>query len=162
MFTTKRVFALAALMMAASVGTVEMSRNTARAAEPMTMTPIEAYSAGRVETAFDLVAAMPASAPFMVPMAQKGDLLVPPGCTDTDADAQDECMDAYEMDSPKPGIRNARSARRRCWLDPMTLAGVTDGAESQARRRRASTKAPNHETFLGADAQRIREAVALA
>ena len=128
MITTKRLFALAALMMAAGVGTVEMSRSTAQAGEQRTMTPIEAYSAGRVDTAFDLVAAMPASAPFMVPMAQKGDLLVPPGCAGMDADAQDECMDvAYEMDSLPSAVFETREGTTSTLLklDPMTLAGVT-------------------------------------
>ena len=128
MIITKRLFALAALMVAAGVGTVEMSRNTAQAAEPMTMTRIEAYSAARVDTAFDLVAAMPASAPLMVPMAQKGDLLVPPGCAGMDADAQDECMDvAYEMDSLPSVVVETREGTTSTLLklDPMTLAGVT-------------------------------------
>jgi hypothetical protein len=128
MIITQRLFALAALMVAAGVGTVEMSRNTAQAAEPMTMTRIGAYSAARVDTAFDLVAAMPASAPFMVPMAQKGDLLVPPGCAGMDADAQDECMDvAYEMDSLPSRVFETREGTTSTLLklDPMTLAGVT-------------------------------------
>ena len=128
MIITKRLFALAALIVAAGVGTVEMSRNTAQAAEPMTMTRIEAYSAARVDTAFDLVAAMPASAPFMVPMAQKGDLLVPPGCAGMDADAQGECMDvAYEMDSLPSVVVETREGTTSTLLklDPMTLAGVT-------------------------------------
>ena len=128
MIITKRLFALAALMAAAGVGTVEMSRNTAQAAEPMTMTQIEAYSAARVDTAFDLVAAMPASAPFMVPMAQKGDLLVPPGCAGMDADGQGECMDvASEMDSLPSAVFETREGTTSTLLklDPMTLAGVT-------------------------------------
>ena len=127
MIIAKRLFALAALMVAAGVGTVEMSRNTAQAAEPM-MTRIEAYSAARVDTAFDLVASMPASAPFMVPMAQKGDLLVPPGCAGMDADAQGECMDvAYEMDSLPSVVVETREGTTSTLLklDPMTLAGVT-------------------------------------
>ena len=130
MIITKRLFALTALMVAAGVGTVEMSRRTAQAGEQRTMTPIEAYSGARVDTAFDLVAAMPASAPFMVPMAQKGDLLVPPGCVGVgvDADAQDECMDvAYEMDSLPSTVIETREGTTSTLLklDPMTLAGVT-------------------------------------
>ena len=136
MIITKRLFALAALMMAAGVGTVEMSRNTAQAGELMTMTPIEAYSAARVDTAFDLVAAMPASPPFMVPMAQKGDLLVPPGCAGMDADAQDECMDvAYEMDSLPSAVFETREGTTSTLLklDPMTLAGVTGELQIPSR-----------------------------
>ena len=128
MIATRRVFALAALIVATGVGTVEMSRNTAQAAEPA-MTRIAAYSAAQVDTAFDLVAAMPASAPFMVPMAQKGDLLVPPGCAGMSADAQDECMDvAYEIDSAPSTVVESREGTTSMLLklDPMTLAVVTD------------------------------------
>jgi hypothetical protein len=132
MITTKRVFALAALIVATGVGTVEM---TAQAAEQQTMTRIEAYSAARVDTTFDLVAAMPASAPFMVPMAQKGDLLVPPGCAGMSADAQDECMDvAYEMDSVPSAVIETREGTTSTLLklDPMTLAVVTDQTLQQS------------------------------
>ena len=131
MIITRRVFApLAALIVATGVGTVEMAGNTAQAAEATTMTRIQAYSAARVDTAFDLVAAMPASAPIMVPMAQKGDLLVPPGCAGMSADAQDECMDvAYEMDSLPSRVFETREGTTSTLLklDPMTLAIVTDG-----------------------------------
>ena len=135
MITAKRVFALAALVVATGVSTVEMTRNTAQAAEPTSMTRIQAYSAARVDTAFDLVAAMPASAPFMVPMAQKGDLLVPPGCAGMSADAQGECMDvAYEMDSVPSAVVETREGTTSTLLklDPMTLAVVTDQTLQQS------------------------------
>jgi hypothetical protein len=128
MITAKRVFALAALIVA-GVGTVEMTRDSARASESMTMTRVQAYSAARVDTAFDLVAAMPPSAPFMVPMAQKGDLLVPPGCAGMNSDAQDECMDvAYEMDSAPSAVIESREGTTSTLLklDPLTLAVVSD------------------------------------
>ena len=134
MITTKRVFALAAMIVATGVGTVEMTRDSAQAAES-TMTRIQAYSAARVDTAFDLVAAMPASAPFMVPMAQKGDLLVPPGCAGLSADAQGECMDvAYEMDSVPSAVIETREGTTSTLLklDPMTLAVVTDQTLQQS------------------------------
>src|SRR6185503_15736653 len=113
------------MIVAAGVSTVEMTRDSAQAAES-TMTRIQAYSAARVDTAFDLVAAMPASAPFMVPMAQKGDLLVPPGCAGMSADAQGECMDvAYEMDSVPSAVIESREGTTSTLLklDPLTLAG---------------------------------------
>ena len=135
MITAKRVFALAALVVATGVSTVEMTRNTAQAAEPTSMTRIQAYSAARVDTAFDLVAAMPASAPFMVPMAQKGDLLVPPGCAGMSADAQGECMDvAYEIDSMPSAVVETRQGTTSTLLklDPMTLAVVTDQTLQQS------------------------------
>ena len=136
MITTRRVFALSALIVATGVGTVEMAGNTAQSAEATTMTRIQAYSAARVDTAFDLVAAMPASAPVMVPMAQKGDLLVPPGCAGMSADAQDECMDvAYEMDSVPSAVKETREGTTSTLrLDPIPLAVVAgkriDGRES--------------------------------
>jgi hypothetical protein len=129
MITAKRVFALAALVVATGVATVEMTRNTAQASETASMTRIRAYSAARVDTAFDLVSAMPASAPFMVPMAQKGDLLVPPGCAGMTSDAQDECMDvAYEMDSAPSAVIESREGTTSTLLklDPLTLAVVSD------------------------------------
>jgi hypothetical protein len=128
MIATRRVFALAALIVTTGVGTEEMTRNSAQAAEPA-MTRIAAYSAARVDTAFDLVSAMPASAPFMVPMAQKSDLLVPPGCAGMSADAYDECMDvAYEVDSVPSTVIESREGTTSTLLklDPMTLAVVTD------------------------------------
>jgi len=123
MIIKRTVFALAPLIVAMGVGI-----GAAQAAEATMMTQMQAYSAARVDTAFDLVAAMPASAPFMVPMAQKGDLLVPPGCAGMDADAQDECMDvAYEMDSLPSAVFETREGTTSTLLklDPMTLAGVT-------------------------------------
>ena len=136
MITIRKVFALAALIVVTGAGTVEMAGNTARAAEAMMMTLIQAYSAARVDTAFDLVAAMPASAPVMVPMAQKGDLLVPPGCAGMSADAQDECMDvAYEMDSVPSAVTETREGTTSTLrMDPIPLAVVAgkriDGRES--------------------------------
>jgi hypothetical protein len=129
MITTRKVFALAAMIVVTGVGTVEMTRTTAQAAEPSTMTRVQAYSAARVDTAFGLVAAMPASAPFMVPMAQKGDLLVPAGCAGLSADAQGECMDvAYEVDSTPSAVIETREGTTSTLLklDPMTLAVVTN------------------------------------
>jgi hypothetical protein len=130
MIIRRRVFALAALIVATGVAT-----GAAQAAEATMMTRIQAYSAARVDIAFDLVAAMPASAPFMVPMAQKGDLLVPPGCAGMNADAQDECMDvAYEMDSVPSAVIETREGTTSTLLklDPMTLAVVTDQTLQQS------------------------------
>ena len=98
---TRKVFALAALIVASGVVTVELTRSTAQAAEPQIqiMTRSEAYAAARVDTAFDLVAALPERPAVMVPMAAKGDLPVPLGCTGIAGDAQAECMDvAYEVE----------------------------------------------------------------
>ena len=129
MITNRRAFSFEALIMAIGVGAVEMTLNSARAGELQAMSRIEAYSAARVDTAFDLVAAIPASAPVMVPMAQKGDLLVPPSCNGITADTRGECMDvAFEMDSAPSVVVETRQGTTSTLLklDPMTLAVVTD------------------------------------
>jgi hypothetical protein len=98
----------------------------AQAAESMTMTRIGAYSAARVDTAFDLVAAMPARAPFMLPMAQKGDLSVPPGCSGVPTD-QAECMDvAYEVPSEPSVVVETQEGTTTTLMrmDAMTVAGA--------------------------------------
>ena len=133
---TRKVFALAALIVATGVTTVELTRNTAMAAEPTSvMTPAAAYSAARVDTAFDLVAALPAGKAVMVPMAQKGDLLVPAGCSTLAGDAQAECMDvAYELPSPASIVVESREGTTSTLLrmDPITLAGVSEDALQQS------------------------------
>ena len=132
---TKKVFALAALIVATGIVTVELTRNSAEAAEPLTMTRVAAYSAARVDTAFDLVAAMPTAAPLMVPMAQKGDLEVPAGCTAEQGDAQAECVDvAYEVESVPSVVVETRvgSTSTLLRLDPMTVAGVNENVLQQS------------------------------
>lgn len=126
---TKKVFALAALIVATGVVTVELTRNSAQAAEQLVMTRAEAYAAARVDTAFDLVTAMPAVPAVMVPMAQKGDLPVPAGCFGVQGDAQAECMDvAYEVESAPSVVVETREGTTSTLLrmDPITLAGVTE------------------------------------
>jgi hypothetical protein len=127
MITTKRVFGLAAVILAMGLGTVEMTRDSAQAAEATTMFRIQAYSAARVDTAFDLVAAMPASAPFMVPMAHKGDLPVPSNCLGMSGDMQAECMDvAYELPA-EPSIvieTHEGTTTTLMRMDAMTIAKV--------------------------------------
>jgi hypothetical protein len=127
MFTeTRKVFALAALIVATGVVTVELAPSSAQAG---TMTRAQAYAAARVDTAFDLVATMPATAAVMVPMAQKGDLPVPLGCTGVQGDAQAECMDvAYEVPSEPSVVVETREGTTSTLLrmDAMTVAGMTD------------------------------------
>ena len=129
MIETRKVFALAALIVATGVVTVELTRSPAQAAEQLIMTRAEAYAAARVDTAFDLVAAMPAVPAVMVPMAQKGDLPVPAGCFGVASDTQAECMDvAYEVESVPSVVVETREGATSTLLrmDPMTLAGVND------------------------------------
>jgi hypothetical protein len=127
MITTEKVLVFAALIVATSVGAAEVNWNSARAAELETMKRIQAYSAARLDTVFNLVSAMPASTPVTVPMAPKGDLLVPPGCVGLTSEAQSECMDvAFEMDSAPSVVVEIRDGTTTTLLklDPMTLAVV--------------------------------------
>ena len=70
--STKKVFALAALIVATGVAAVELGRDTAQAEPVNIMTRDAAYAAARVDTAFDLVAALPATPAVMIPMAHEG------------------------------------------------------------------------------------------
>lgn len=57
----------------------------------------QVYPAARVDAAFNVVADMLLATRVVTPMAIKGDLAVPRGCSVLSADAQSECMDiAYE------------------------------------------------------------------
>jgi len=118
---TKKVFALAVILAAGCVGLASEAQAG--------MTRSEAYSAARVDTAFDLVAEMPAVTPVSIPLAQKGDLLVPPGCADETGDSQAECMDvAYEVESaPSVVVEQTEGTTTTLTrLDAMTVAGVAD------------------------------------
>ena len=92
------------------------------------MTRAQAYAAARVDTTFDLVAAMPTAPPVMLPMAQKGDLLVPPGCFGTSGDFQAECMDVAYEPPAQPSIvleTSEGTTTTLMRLDAMTVADVT-------------------------------------
>ena len=129
--STRKVFALAALVVATGVAAVELGRDTAQAEPVSVMTRDAAYAAARVDTAFDLVAALPATPPVMIPMAMKGDLPVPMGCLGVQGDAQAECMDvAYELPAEPSIVVETREGTTTTLMrmDAMTLAGMTDEA----------------------------------
>jgi hypothetical protein len=129
---TKKVFALAALIVATGVGSVELTRSTAQAE---TMTRDAAYAAARVDTVFDLVSTMPTQVAFMLPMAEKGDLPVPQNCLSVQGDAQAECMDvAYEVPSEPSVVVESSfgSTTTLMRMDAMTVAGVTEESTLQA------------------------------
>ena len=126
---TKKVFALAALIVATGVVTVELTRNRRRRRAAI-MTRTEAYAAARVDTAFDLVATMPERPAVMVPMAQR---------------ATCRSRSAARASRRRAGRVHGRRLRGRIEpsvvvetregttstlmrMDPMTLAGVTDQA----------------------------------
>jgi hypothetical protein len=119
---TKKAFALAALIVATGVAAVELTRSPAQA-DPASGTSADA----RIAAAFELVAEMPPSPPLIVPMAVKGDLQVPFGCSILATD-EAECMDvAYEVESEPSVVVETRSGSTSTLtrMDPLTVAGVT-------------------------------------
>jgi len=100
------------------------------------MTRTQAYAAARVDTTFDLVAALPTAPPVMLPMAQKGDLLVPLGCLGASGDYQAECMDVAYEPPAEPSIvleTSEGTTTTLMRLDAMTVAGDLSGLEVGAR-----------------------------
>ena len=125
---TKKVFALAALIVATGVTTVELSRPAH--AESVNIQSAAAYAGSRIDAAFNVVAAMPPVAPVSVPMATKGDLPVPQGCLGMPADLQAECMDvAYEVPSVPSIVVETRFGNTSTLMrmDALTVADVPDG-----------------------------------
>ena len=72
---TKKVFAIAALIAATGVATVELTRNPAQADPMLVPGGAAGYAGERIDVAFTVVAEMPFVAPVSVPMANKGDLM---------------------------------------------------------------------------------------
>ena len=125
---TRKVIVLAALTIATGMATVELGDGTAQA-QTMIMVRDQAYAAARVDTAFDLVASMPATPAVMIPMAMKGDLPVPQGCLGFAGDAQAECMDvAYEVPTGPSIVVETREGATTTLMrmDAMTVADVPD------------------------------------
>lgn len=130
MTRTRRRFTLFALIIAACVGaggaTLIGGRSVSR---------LQADAAARVDAAFNIVAAMPAKSPFLMPVAQKGDLLVPPECAAMVGDAHAECMDvAYEIDSAPSLVVESRrdNTSTLLKLDPMAVADINRQIPQQA------------------------------
>jgi hypothetical protein len=125
---TKKVFAIAALIVATGVTAVELTRSPALA-ESAQIQSTAVYAGSRIDAAFDVVAAMPPVAPVRVPMATKGDLPIPPGCLNVPADAQAECMDvAYEVPSEPSVIVETRFGNTSTLMrmDALTVADVPE------------------------------------
>lgn len=130
---TKKVFAIAALIVATGVAAVELTRSPAQA-ESAQIQSTEAYAASRIDAAFAVVAAMPPVAPVRVPMATKGDLPIPAGCLNIPADAQAECMDvAYEVPSEPSVIVETRFGNTSTLMrmDALTVADVPEERPNQ-------------------------------
>ena len=97
---TKKAMALAALIVATGIATVELTRSPAEANPVLVAGGAGGYAGARIDAAFQAAAEMSPVAPISVPLAAKGDLEVPLGCFGADATAEAECMDvAYEVES---------------------------------------------------------------
>lgn len=125
---SKKVLTLAALIVATGIATVELTRSPAQA-DPMLMAD-GAYVSARVDTVFEVVAQMPEAPAVMVPMAEKGDLLVPQGC---EGAYEAECMDvAYETESVPSLVIETRTdaVSTLMRVDGMTVAGIDEITQS--------------------------------
>jgi len=125
---SRKVFALAALIVATGVGAVELTRNSAQA-DTMPVESGASYAYARIDAVFDVVAEMPAMPAVIVPLAQKGDLEIPVGC---EGAAEAECMDvAYEVQSEPSLVVETRAGTTSTLLrmDAMTVAV---GAEDES------------------------------
>ena len=122
---SRKVFALAALIVATGVGAVELTRNSAQA-DTMPVESGASYAYARIDAVFDVVAEMPAMPAVIVPLAQKGDLEIPVGC---EGAAEAECMDvAYEVQSEPSLVVETRAGTTSTLLrmDAMTVAVGTE------------------------------------
>lgn len=133
MITTQKAFAIAALIVATGVASVELTRGTAQAESAYT----PEYAVSRIDVAFSTVSDMPAVEQVSVPMATKGDLPIPLGCLWIPADQQAECMDvAYEVPSVPSIVVETRFGNSTTLLrmDSMTVA------EFAAQERQAQSE----------------------
>ena len=122
---TKRAFVVAALILATGIAGVELSRGTAQAEEAAS------YTTTRIDTAFDVVAEMPAVDPVSVPVATKGDLPVPLDCVRFPVDAQADCTDLAYRALTEPSVIVATSFGNTTTLlrvDAIAVADVVDRA----------------------------------
>jgi hypothetical protein len=116
---TKKVVALAAMIVAIGVGGVEMTRDTAQADARIVAGGAAGYAGARIDEAFALAAMLPAAEPVSFAVASKGDRL-PVDCTG-------ECMDAaYEVASEEPLVvetQRGASSSILVRLSRITVAG---------------------------------------
>ena len=105
---TKKVLAAVALIIAAGVSTVELTRTPAQA-DPTLVRGAAGYAGSRVDGAFQLLAAAPPVAPVELPVAEKGDL-PPLGCAGPfRPEVEAECIDtAFEVEAEPSVIVETR------------------------------------------------------
>ena len=114
---TTKAFAVAALLVATG------SANSIAYAPASGLTT---DAASRISAAFEVVAEMPPVEPVDVPMARKGDLLVPLGCIDVPNHTQVECKDTAYKVLTDPSLVVATSFGNTTTLMRMDAMAVAD------------------------------------
>ena len=106
---TKKVLAAVAIIIAAGVSTVELTRTPAQADPSLVRGGAAGYAGSRVDVAFRLLAEAPPVALAELPVAEKGDL-PPLGCAGPfRPEVEAECIDtAYEVEAEPSMIVETR------------------------------------------------------
>lgn len=120
MITTRKAFAIAALIAATGVIGVEMTRSPAQAEDNYT-------AAERIDGAFQAAAEMPQVAEVRVPLAEKGDLQIPFGCVGVQTTLRTECTNTAYSVLTQPSFVVATSFGNTTTLmrvDAMAVANV--------------------------------------
>jgi hypothetical protein len=122
---TKKVLAAVALIIAAGISTVELTRTPAQADPTLVRGGAAGYAGSRVDGAFQVLAAAPVAAPVEVPVAEKGDL-PPLGCAGPfRPEVEAECVDtAFEVEAEPSVIVETRlgDASTLMRMDALTVA----------------------------------------
>jgi hypothetical protein len=137
MITTRKVFVLAALIVATGVIGVELTRSPAQA-EDVYVAKTPAYAQARIDGAFQAAAEAPQVAEVRVPMATKGDLQIPFNCVGVQTTLRAECTNTAYRVLTEPSFVVANSFGNTTTLmriDAVAVANVVGdvfGAEEDA------------------------------
>ena len=133
MVNNRMKFGVLAVLMV-TTGFATLSLAGAQAESVIGPNGAEDYAAARINAAFVVVDGIPPANVVIVPMAERGDLPVPPGCMGMTGDLQSECMDvAYEGTVPSVVIETRFGTTSTLLrLDPMTVAGIEEEATQQS------------------------------
>jgi hypothetical protein len=124
---TKKVLAIVALIVAAGISTVELTRTPAQADPSLVPGGAAGYAGARVDGAFQILAVAPRIAPVELPVAEKGDL-PPLGCAGPfRPEVEAECVDtAFEVEAEPSVIVETRlvDASTLIRMDALTVADI--------------------------------------
>jgi hypothetical protein len=102
---TRKVIALAALIVTTGIGAVEMTRDTAQADPRIVAGGAAGYARDRVDGVFQIVAALPAASPISLVQAGKGDLLASACSGPFQTSVMANCMNvAYDVAAHEPAV----------------------------------------------------------